>query len=99
MVGKHIFVSGRVQGVGFRYFANECAQEFAIKGWVRNLDDGRVEILAFGQADELQAFLDVLRQGPPNSHVAGFEVSDAEMKKQLLSFGIRRDGGPLWPED
>lgn len=56
-VRRRVFFFGRVQGVGFRYTANTLAKSFAVTGWVRNLADGRVELLAEGEADEISRFL------------------------------------------
>lgn len=58
----HVFFSGTVQGVGFRYTVQRQAERFkAITGWVRNLSDGRVEFTAEGSADELESFLSVIQ--------------------------------------
>jgi len=53
----HVFFSGMVQGVGFRYTARTVARRFAVGGWVRNVSDGRVELVAEGVPEELEAFL------------------------------------------
>jgi acylphosphatase len=57
---KHVYYSGRVQGVGFRYTAQRLAEGYPVAGYVRNLANGDVELLAEGPADEVQAFLDAL---------------------------------------
>jgi acylphosphatase len=62
-------VSGRVQGVGFRYFVVECAQNLGIKGWVRNTWDGKVELAAEGPRPDLESLRERIRQGPPASFV------------------------------
>lgn len=59
----HMFVSGRVQGVGFRFFVQRAAAEAGVAGWVRNLPDGRVEILAQGDDDTLSRFEQEIRRG------------------------------------
>ena len=70
----HIYVSGRVQGVGFRFFTINCARKFGVTGWVKNLYDGRVEIEAEGEIHNLRMFLDEIRIGPAHAHVS--RVSD-----------------------
>jgi acylphosphatase len=70
MVAKQVFYSGRVQGVGFRYSTKQLAAGFDVSGWVRNLPDGRVELLVIAaDADELQAFLTELEE---NSELANY---------------------------
>ncbi len=60
---KRVHYSGQVQGVGFRYTARQAAQGFAVAGYVRNLPDGRVELMAEGESDQVEAFLqEVARQ-------------------------------------
>lgn len=65
----HLLIEGRVQGVAFRYFVQQCASEFSIHGWVRNLVDGRVELLAEGTKQELENFLIIIEKGPSLSEV------------------------------
>lgn len=72
-----ILVSGRVQGVGFRAFAQRQADRLGIDGWVRNLADGRVEALAAGEETAVGAFIEALRRGPLIARVAGIEVMEA----------------------
>jgi acylphosphatase len=59
---KHVYYSGRVQGVGFRYTAQHVAQEFDVAGFVRNLPDGGVEVKVEGSPEEVEAFLSALAQ-------------------------------------
>jgi acylphosphatase len=56
----HVFFSGSVQGVGFRYTARAVAERFSVHGWVRNRSDGRVELVAEGRGDELESYLAAL---------------------------------------
>ncbi len=62
-------VSGRVQGVGYRWFAVRSAEELGVRGWVRNTADGKVEVLAVGDAEKLKAFEQRLWKGPSLSDV------------------------------
>jgi acylphosphatase len=65
----HLILSGRVQGVGFRYHALRCAERLHLRGWVRNLPDGSVEVEAEGERDVLAAFAAEMRQGPSAARV------------------------------
>jgi len=71
IAGYHIFFSGSVQGVGFRYTARSIAQQYGLTGWVRNTSDGRVEILAEGSRVMLDALITDLR--------AEFIISDVDI--------------------
>jgi len=73
-----VFISGRVQGVGFRYWTLRAAEERGLNGWVRNLRDGRVEALFSGPADMVDDMLADCHEGPRFSAVRGVEVEDAE---------------------
>jgi acylphosphatase len=64
-----LLIRGRVQGVGFRFYAQDVAEELRLAGWVRNLPDGSVEAYAEGPRADLDAFIDRIRQGPPLSRV------------------------------
>ena len=66
----HIYVSGSVQGVGFRFFTIKCARSYGVTGWVKNLYDGRVEIEAEGAVSNLKLFLEDIRIGPAHAHVS-----------------------------
>jgi acylphosphatase len=70
-------ISGRVQGVGYRYFAQRAARQIGVEGWARNLDDGRVEVHANGTAAQLDEFEARLRKGPAGADVRGFETIEA----------------------
>ena len=73
-VARRYVVSGRVQGVGFRYFAQATASRDGLHGWVRNLPDGRVEAAAEGESDALDRFEQALRHGPPGARVERLEI-------------------------
>ena len=65
----HFLVRGRVQGVGFRWFVHREASELELRGWVRNTEDGDVEIVAAGEPDDLGELRSSLRRGPRGSRV------------------------------
>lgn len=69
MNGVHVFYEGKVQGVGFRYCVRQVACGFEITGWVRNLPDGRVELQACGESEELEQFLDAIRESELKGHI------------------------------
>ena len=66
---RRYFVSGRVQGVGFRYWTTGKARHLGLVGWVRNRRDGRVEVLAFGEKSALDSLAKDLERGPPGAQV------------------------------
>ena len=76
MPAYRYYVSGRVQGVGYRYFVLREAEEHGINGFARNLPDGRVEVVAEGPEEALARFEERLRQGPAFARVAGVERVD-----------------------
>ena len=69
MTTVHLVVIGKVQGVGFRWFVRETARRAGLAGWVRNRDDGRVEIAASGTQAAIDALTNVARKGPPGARV------------------------------
>lgn len=69
-----LLVSGRVQGVGFRYATVRFAQPLGVTGWVRNLSDGRVEMEAYGSAAAIESLLQWSHRGPAYAAVSGVEV-------------------------
>lgn len=71
--GLHLRVSGRVQGIGYRWFTQQVAKFLGVRGWVRNLPDGRVEVEVVGTEKQLAAFREELRVGPPGARVLTLE--------------------------
>jgi acylphosphatase len=84
-----IFAQGRVQGVGFRYNVNRYATDLELKGYVRNLRDGRVEILAQGSQENIQKIINYLRGSPGFSHVVKLDIDWEEPLSGLSSFHIK----------
>ncbi len=85
---RRFVVSGRVQGVGYRYFVQKAARELGLTGYARNLDDGTVEVVACGLPSKVQDLLGHLQSGPRMSEVRGVEQHDAPVP-QSGSFDIR----------
>ena len=83
-----IRVSGRVQGVGYRYFAQRQADEQGIKGYVKNLPDGRVEVLAQGEESDVHVFIGILRAGPRFGYVTDVDIDPVEPEPGYTSFKI-----------
>jgi acylphosphatase len=77
VIARRAVVAGRVQGVGFRFFAERTARELGVRGWVRNLPDGRVESLAEGEEETVSRYLSRLREGPAMSRVTDVRIEDA----------------------
>jgi len=83
-------VTGRVQGVGFRWFVRAEARPLEVSGWVRNRPDGAVEGEAEGREDAIDALLEVLQVGPPSAIVTNVEVSEISDQRQVFNqFEIR----------
>ncbi len=82
-------IHGRVQGVGFRYFTQRQGQKLGLSGWVRNLRSGEVELAAEGTRDDLQTFLDAMREGPPMAWVEKVEHSWREPRGERGSFEVK----------
>jgi len=89
MKRMHVFYSGRVQGVGFRITAEEVAQRLGIVGWIKNLRDGRVEVVAEAGEGTLQEFLDEIRTGPMKNFITQVELSWSNATETFDEFEIR----------
>lgn len=76
---RRYLISGRVQGVGFRWFAARAASETGVTGWAKNRADGSVEVHANGSSIQLSNFEARLRQGPARADIRGFDARDAEV--------------------
>lgn len=89
-VSRKFVISGDVQGVGFRYFAQRSAARHQVRGYVRNLDDGRVEALAEGSASAVEEFKHDLATGPSYSRVEHMEETVLEPSGRYPTFRIER---------
>jgi len=88
---KKFLISGRVQGVGYRFFAERWAQQLGLAGYVKNLWDGTVEVYAIGDVESLEAFKLRLAEGPRSGRVSGVSESDEAVDKRYHYFMI--EGG------
>jgi acylphosphatase len=88
-VARRFLVSGRVQGVGFRYFAQDAARREGLHGYVTNQDDGTVEVMAEGEAEALERFERKLRQGPSRSRVENVMIDEAEPSSLSNGFIVK----------
>ena len=90
-IAKKFVISGRVQGVGYRFFAEHWADQLGIAGYVKNLWDGTVEVYAIGDGVSLEQFKLRLAEGPRGARVAGVSESDEAVDKRYVRFTI--EGG------
>lgn len=88
IVARRFTISGRVQGVGFRWFAKDVADREGVTGWVRNLTDGRVEALVEGNVDAVTRVERSLRMGPRGARVTTFRSDDELPQQRASSFDI-----------
>jgi len=89
MAARHLQITGRVQGVGFRYSMQREATRIGVRGWVRNRRDGSVEALVQGNDAAIAAITDWARHGPPGARVEEVRVANADAEENLASFEQR----------
>lgn len=88
-IAKLFRVRGRVQGVGFRYFADQSAKAVGVRGWVRNDDDGSVQVYAVGTAAQLSELAGLLWKGPRWAEIRGVDESEAPVENHS-GFSVRQ---------
>ena len=88
MIGRQVFYEGRVQGVGFRYTVRQIAKGFEVVGCIKNLDDGRVELQASGEADEMRDFLQAIRDSELGSFIKAATEHDMVPLEKARGFEI-----------
>jgi acylphosphatase len=86
---RRFLVTGRVQGVGFRFWAQQVAKRLRVAGWARNLPDGRVEVHLQGGPGAMEGMVDWLRRGPAGAEVTSLEEVPAAAEPGLEAFVIR----------
>jgi acylphosphatase len=90
MIARRLVISGRVQGVGFRWFARDVAVREGVTGYVRNLPDGRVEALVEGDAESVTRVERLLHQGPPGARVRSVNTMTEDASGAYREFSIER---------
>jgi acylphosphatase len=88
MVRRHLWVSGRVQGVWYRGACADQARAFSVSGWARNLPDGRVEVVLEGEPEAVDQLVQWCHQGPAHAHVTAVDVRP-ETPEGLTGFAVR----------
>jgi acylphosphatase len=91
IASTQVFYEGNVQGVGFRYSVRQIAKGFDVTGSVRNLRDGRVELLVTGEEDELRAFLEAIGQSELHAHIKNHSEAPLPNPPAFRGFEIRHD--------
>jgi len=91
MPATQVFYEGNVQGVGFRYWVRQIAKGFDVTGWVRNLADGRVELQASGEPEELSAFLEAISRSELRAHIRNQTSAPLTDPPATRGFTIRHD--------
>jgi len=86
----HVYIVGKVQGVFFRAWATQKAKKFDLCGWVRNVDDGKVEIVAEGERVKINSLIKALKKGPPLSKVKNIEIIWEKTKEEFEGFNVIR---------
>lgn len=89
MIAKHVFYEGRVQGVGFRYTVRQLAKGYDVIGSVRNLPDGRVELLAGGQPEEVAGFLNAIVESELAGLIKNQQVHSVDVSAVVGLNGFR----------
>ena len=88
-VARRYVIVGRVQGVGFRWFAHDAAAREGLHGWVRNLANGSVEVVVEGDAESVERLEIAVRRGPPSARVERFDVEETAPAGRITGFEIR----------
>jgi acylphosphatase len=87
-IRAHLIISGKVQGVGFRYFVRKSAVKLGVAGWVRNLEDGRVEAIFEGEEGVVASAIKFANQGPRFSKVENIELKKLEYCGEFNDFCV-----------
>ena len=89
MFQVHLIISGKVQGVFYRASCQEVAQVLGLTGWVKNLQDGNVEVLAQGEKEKIEKLIEWCKKGPSGAKVSGVEIKWGNVLNNSLSFEVK----------
>ena len=89
MIAIHVFISGLVQGVGFRYSIKHKATMLDLTGWAKNTDDGKVEVFCQGDKKGIDKMLAFCKEGPPLARVDDVVIEESDTRDHLAGFEIR----------
>lgn len=89
MVRAHIYIQGRVQGVFYRSWTRDNAIDLGLTGWARNLEDGRVDVVAEGEKGELNKLIELIKKGPPLAEVGHLDIIWEKATGEFEGFEIR----------
>ncbi|RYD68910.1 MAG: acylphosphatase [Verrucomicrobiaceae bacterium] len=90
MIARPVFYEGRVQGVGFRFTVKQTARGYDVTGWVRNLEDGRVELQVNGETEEVEGFLTAVTESELKGHIKRVEMHPIPLLEGTRGFDIVR---------
>jgi acylphosphatase len=91
LVRAHVWVTGRVQGVGFRAHVEHYGRQIGVTGWVRNVGYDTVEIVAEGEREKVDAFVQMVKQGPVGSRVDESRIEWENPTGEFREFGVKRN--------
>ena len=89
-VRAHVWVTGRVQAVGFRAYVESIAWQAGVTGWVRNVGYDTVEAIAEGERAKVEQFIEMMKEGPRASRVNGSRIEWEESTGEFREFGVKR---------
>ena len=86
---RHIKIHGKVQGVGYRFYATRVARRLGLKGWIQNLRDGSVEAMVEGEPEKIDEWVDEIREGPRYAEVTKIDQEKREVAAQFGEFDVK----------
>ena len=90
IVQKHLIISGRVQGVGFRAYVLDRARNLEVNGWVKNRLDGKLELIVQGKENNIKEMLSMLEEGPAWARVDNIDIKNKTLNNEITDFHIKK---------